>query len=281
MNFSEKLKAFNTTHPKKEIMVQGRTLHYRLSGPAARPVILCLNEFGISELWVDYTLALEKSFRVLTLDYPPEIQTSDVLCVALHELLGQLGVDQAILLGAGDGGVLAQRYGEAYPGDVQALVLMATATADCAYLEKLRRRAKTYFPILRRKISLMKPAKLIELTAQALGDETPGERAQIEDFLATVAETSDYKARLTQTARLAEDMLVRRPPVTSQALGYLSGRVLLLLPEVDLFDVSDQKRLEALFDRPVIQRIAGGHLSTIVKAEAYIESIENFLKELN
>ena len=278
MDFSERLKHFNTAHPWEQMATGAGVFRYRLSGAPGRPAVLCLNEFGIHELWMDYVLALEKDYQVLTVAYPEAIQTSAVFCGALSELLNQLGLREIALMGAGDGGLLAQIYAAAHPDQVKALILMATATADCGRLSELRRRGRTYFPILRRKINLMNPKKLITLAEQALRDETAAEKVQIEALLWDVAAAGDYRTRLTQTARLAQDMLTMRPGVIKAELAGLEGSVLLIFPDQDIFDRADQKKLEALWDCPEVRCVRGGHLSVAVRPQEYLRWIKVFLK---
>ena len=61
---------------------------------------------------------------------------------------------------------------------------------------------------------------------------------------------------------------------------YLRGRILILLPENDIFKKEDQKRFADLFRKldAEIRTVPGGHVGFIVQAERYLDLMETFLQ---
>ena len=75
-------------------------------------------------------------------------------------------------------------------------------------------------------------------------------------------------------------MLKDYPPFQANDFEYLRGRILILLPENDIFKKEDQKRFADLFRKldAEIRTVPGGHVGFIVQAERYLRS---FYKELH
>ena len=74
--------------------------------------------------------------------------------------------------------------------------------------------------------------------------------------------------------------LMKQTPVTEADFRALKGKILLILPDQDFFSGKMQKDLIQLMHDPAIQYVSGGHLSTILKADDYIQVILGFLKNI-
>ena len=57
----------------------------------------------------------------------------------------------------------------------------------------------------------------------------------------------------------------------------LEGKILLILPDQDFFSGKMQKDLIQLMHNPTIKYVSGGHLSTVLKVEDYVQTIRGFL----
>lgn len=70
------------------------------------------------------------------------------------------------------------------------------------------------------------------------------------------------------------------PPFQANDFEYLRGRILILLPENDIFKKEDQKRFADLFRKldAEIRTVPGGHVGFIVQAERYLDLMETFLQ---
>lgn len=75
-------------------------------------------------------------------------------------------------------------------------------------------------------------------------------------------------------------MLKYYPPFQANDFEYLRGRILILLPENDIFKKEDQKRFADLFRKldAEIRTVPGGHVSFIVQAERYLDLMKTFLQ---
>ena len=67
-------------------------------------------------------------------------------------------------------------------------------------------------------------------------------------------------------------MLKDYPPFQANDFEYLRGRILILLPENDIFKKEDQKRFADLFRKldAEIRTVPGGHVGFIVQADGNI-----------
>lgn len=117
--------------------INGARLHYDVRG-AGRPVVLIHAGVAHLEMWDDQMDALAQQYQVIRYDVRGEGQSAGGPGVYMdHEdlrgLLTYLGLEQAILVGASNGGRIAIDFTLAYPGMVQALVLAAAAVTGYEY----------------------------------------------------------------------------------------------------------------------------------------------------
>ena len=73
--------------------------------------------------------------------------------------------------------------------------------------------------------------------------------------------------------------LMHQTPVTEADFAALAGKILLILPDQDFFSGKMQADLIQLMHDPKIAYVSGGHLSTVLKTDAYIRTIRDFLHE--
>lgn len=73
--------------------------------------------------------------------------------------------------------------------------------------------------------------------------------------------------------------LMNQTPVTESDFSELKGKILLILPDQDFFSGEMQKNLIQLMHNPKIKYVSGDHLSTILQADDYVRTIDEFLKE--
>lgn len=123
----------------------------------------------------------------------------------------------------------------------------------------------------------LKP-KLIRLGMSHLRGEGPEEAAYAQDMFETIFR--DYRQEKDEhiTGLLADVM--RQTPVTEAAFCDLRGRILLILPDQDYFSEKMQRDLIRLMHEPRIAYVSGGHLTTVLQAEKFIETIRAFLPSL-
>jgi pimeloyl-ACP methyl ester carboxylesterase len=115
--------------------VGGTALRVRDTGPPGAPAIILVHGFGSSlETWEPWAQALSADHRVVRFDLPgsglseadPTGNYSDARSVDLvRELMDQLGIDRAVLVGNSMGGRIAWRFAAAHPDRLAKLVLIS------------------------------------------------------------------------------------------------------------------------------------------------------------
>jgi 3-oxoadipate enol-lactonase / 4-carboxymuconolactone decarboxylase len=146
-----------TTDPKQHragegtANVGGASIHYRLDGPAAAPVLVLANSLGTTlSLWEPQIPRLSGMLRVLRFDQrghggssaPAGPYSIDDLGGDLVALLDALGIDRAALCGISLGGMTAMWVAAHHPERVSTLVAACTA-AELGPAAAWRERANT------------------------------------------------------------------------------------------------------------------------------------------
>jgi pimeloyl-ACP methyl ester carboxylesterase len=121
--------------PQDLVTVDGVQLHVRDDGPKDSPAIVLLHGFGASlHTWEPWAQALSKDFRVIRFDAPgsglsapdPTGDYTDARSLQLlGDLMTQLGIDRATLVGNSMGGRIAWSFAAAQPQRVDKLVLIS------------------------------------------------------------------------------------------------------------------------------------------------------------
>ena len=114
----------------------GIHIHYRDEGPRAAPTIVFSNSLGTDQrIWDRLIERLGDGFRFVRYDKrghglstaPDAPYALDDHIGDLEALLGQLGIEQAIVCGLSVGGMIAQGLAARHPNRVRALILCDTA----------------------------------------------------------------------------------------------------------------------------------------------------------
>ena len=282
MLYSEKCPIFAAQYPAQTVTVDGAAYRYVRSGAGHGKTLVLLNGgMNTLEMWMDYVAPLAEKNDVLLFDYPRELRTNQALVVGMHAFFAALGITQPIFVGASDGGMVAQIYTQKYPAEVGGLVLISTGGMDAATLKSLKRQ---YFfaPIAlwymaHCNYEKLKP-RLIKAGMSHLRNESAEEVAYAQDMFETIFKDFEQAKDVHISGLLAD--LMHQTPVTAADFAALAGRILLILPDQDFFSGQMQKDLINLMHDPKISYVSGGHLGTVLKAEAYVKTIEAFLAEI-
>lgn len=279
MLYSEKLKSFAAAHPCENVVVDGAQFRYILRGNADGQTLVFLNGgMNTLEIWMDYVDALSGDHRVLLFDFPQDLRTNQALVTGMHAFFQKLGVEKPIFIGASDGGMVAQIYVQKYPLDAGGLILISTGGMDAATLKTLKRK---YFlaPLMlwymkRCNYEKLKP-KLIQAGMRHIRNESAAEIAYAQDMFETIFKDYKQEKDVHISGLLAD--LMRQTPVTADNFAALAGKILLILPDQDFFSGKMQDDLKKLMHDPEVAYVSGGHLSTVLKADDYIQTIRAFL----
>lgn len=281
MSYSEDLKIFRAAHTYKASIVEGSTFHYVLSGKKDGKTLVLLNGgMNTMEMWMGYVDALSSDYQVLLFDYPQELRTNQELVRGMHAFFQELGNTQPVFVGASDGGMVAQIYTQMYHGEVGGLVLISTGGMDENTLKSLK---KKYFlaPVMvfimkHGNYEKMKP-KLVKAGMSHIRNESKEEIAYAQDMFETIFKDYKQEKDVHISSLLAD--LMNQKPVTADDFAQLKGNILLILPDQDFFSGEMQKNLIQLMHNPEIQYVSGGHLSTVLKVDAYVRTIRDFLSK--
>ena len=148
--------------------------------------------------------------------------------------------------GTSDGGMVAQVYVQKYPGETGGLVLISTGGLDANTIKSLKRQyffaPLALWYLKHCSYEKLKP-KLIRLGMSHLRGEGPEEAAYAQDMFETIFR------------------------------GYRQEKD-------DYFSEKMQRDLIRLMHEPRIAYVSGGHLTTVLQAEKFIETIRAFLPTL-
>jgi pimeloyl-ACP methyl ester carboxylesterase len=106
---------------------------YDLYGAADAPVIVLIHGLGLCRhLWADYLAALSDKYRVLNYDLyghgdslpSPEKASLAVYSEQLAQLMDELAISQAAIIGFSIGGMINRRFAIDHPNKVTALVIL-------------------------------------------------------------------------------------------------------------------------------------------------------------
>lgn len=277
-NFSDEYRDFLKTHSYKPVTVSGHEFQVIDSGSGSRTVVF-LNGIDTQQEWINYVSALEKNYRVVMMKYPVNVYKNEEMIVFLHELFDKLKIALPIICGISDGGVLGQLYAKNYK--VGGLIMMTTLTVDSAYVEGMKKEQyilplmKLYIKTV--KFDKLKPA-LIKAVQKHFRNETDEEKAYAVSFFECIGQDESYRYSYLRAVMATGD-IYKLEKFKKSDFAYLDGKVLVLIPENDMFERSDSQKLVDIFTNPVVKETYGGHLGMLMRADLYINEIEKFLSE--
>lgn len=281
MSYSEDLKLFTAAHTYESMTVCGSKFRYVLSGKKdGRTLVLLNGGMNTLEMWMGYVDALSADHQVLLFDYPQELRTNQELVKGMHAFFKELGITQPIFAGASDGGMVAQIYTQKYHGEVGGLILISTGGMDAVTLKSLK---KKYFlaPLMlfymqHCNYEKLKP-KLIKAGMGHIRNESEEQAAYAREMFETIFKDYTREKDVHISGLLAD--LMNQTPVTEADFRELEGKILLILPDQDFFSGEMQKDLIRLMHNPEIKYVSGGHLSTVLQVDDYVQTIRGFLQK--
>lgn len=120
----------------------------------------------------------------------------------------------------------------------------------------------------------LKP-RLIKAGMRHIRNESAEEIAYAQNMFETIFKDFTQEKDVHISGLLAD--MINQTPMTAADFAALKGRILLILPDQDFFSGTMQADLIKLMHDPKIRYISGGHLATILKADAFIQTIREFL----
>jgi 3-oxoadipate enol-lactonase len=126
--------------------LDGLTINYRLEGEGSETVVLVNGLADDLETWADQVPALLKAgYRVLRFDNrgiglsdkPVGPYTTSMFAADTKALVEQLQIRDFHLLGVSMGGMIAQEYALAYPGDLRSVTLACTYASPGPFCSRM------------------------------------------------------------------------------------------------------------------------------------------------
>ena len=280
MTFGEELEIFSRKYPYQEITIDGVKVRYVLAGKKEERAVVFLNGLDMQEMWIRYVDALQEDYRALMIEYPLEWDTNQKMVDGLHALLGRLGLEKPVLIGGSDGGCLAQLYACKYPENVSGMILITTLTLDSDYVRNIKKLA-WMTPLLKLKLRLSNwdklKKKLVKMTTGYFRNEGEQEEIYGRTFFDAITADPAYKDKYIHAFGLVGEIGGKYAPFAKDTFAFLKGKVLLLLPDEDIFSREDQQRLVEAMTEPQVKTMKGGHLACVMKPQEYLDEIVAFL----
>ena len=159
--------------------------------------------------------------------------------------------------------------------------MMTTLTVDSAYVEGMKKK-QFILPFMKLYIKTVKFDKLRPMLINAVKkhfrNESDEEKAYAVSFFECIGTDESYRYSYLR-AILATGDIYKLEKFKKSDFSYLDGKVLVLIPENDMFEKSDSQKLVDIFTNPVVKETYGGHLGMLMRPDLYIKEIEEFLSE--
>ena len=278
--YEESLNDFLESHPFRDVKAGGANFHYLLCGQGEQTLIFLPGGMGLSYMYMPYIIGLEQDHRILTFDYPFELDTNEKLADGISALLKHLGIRSGILVGSSYGGYVAQVFARKHPDQTAGLCLFSTAGLSEKTVSDLQNRYRKAAPVLLWVLkhvpySWLKPL-MIKACMRHAENASDEETAYMLDMFRFIYRDYTRELDIHMTSLLMDVMDLA--PSTPDDYACLKGHVLLILPENDAsFSPEMQKDLIAMMpDSVIVEGVDSGHISTLLQADRYIDEIRKF-----
>ncbi len=118
--------------------------------------------------------------------------------------------------------------------------------------------------------------RLVESVKKHFRNETDEEKKYAVSFLECVGSDESFRYRFLRAIQATND-ITRLEKFKKSDFGYLAGKVLVLIPENDMFDKADSQKPVDIFIDPVVKQTYGGHMGLVMRPDLYLPEIELFL----
>jgi 3-oxoadipate enol-lactonase len=258
------------------VTVNGIEINYRLEGDGPETIVMVNGLADDLETWAYQTEDfLGAGYRVLTFDNrgvglsgkPPGPYTTQLFASDTKALVDALGISRFHLLGTSMGGMIAQEYAIAYPGDLKSLVLSSTYAAPGPFCSRMFDMWRDLAPVLG------VPFVMRDVTLWAFTLPFFEEREdELREFEAAMAEgTQPLEAYLAQLSSI-------RTHDTTSRLGRITAPTLVIAGEEDiLIPVVLSRRLREGIAGSEWATTPGGHASIWEHPKPFNEAVLAFL----
>ena len=271
-SLSHQLNAVRATLPLQVCTIAGHTWRYLDTQGKGDALLLLPGALGEADTSFEYILALQDSWRVLSLNYPSTLHTLLAALEGLIGLLNRLGIRQAHVVGGSYSGSLAQTLASRYPDRVASLLLSNTAAPGDAPPWRWRLAAAALVPL--------PEAWLHSLMRAGIGFFLPARSSSQAFWRTYFAETlprwskQAFRARLRLMAEMETAANVHRLHHSP-----FRGPVLVVAAAEDrLVSARQRMGLQTLYPQAQTAAfIAKGHATSLDEATTHIQLYREFL----
>jgi len=257
--------------------VNGVELNYRVEGDGPETVVLINGLADDLETWVYQVDALlSAGFRVVRFDNrgigksakPAGPYTTELFAQDAKALVDHLEISNFHLMGVSMGGMIAQEYALAYPGDLKTLTLSCTYAAPGPFCSRMFGLWADMAPVLGVP-TVMRDVTLWAFTQPFFLDR----EEELREF-----ETAMAYMDQTTSAYLAQLHSIRHHDTTSR-LHQILTRTLVLAGEEDiLIPVSLSRELHELIPGSEFRTTPGGHACIWEHPDMFNEQFISFIR---
>jgi pimeloyl-ACP methyl ester carboxylesterase len=272
-NMVARLLEFRARYACKYLDTGGVKWRYIDTGTGDQVILALSGAACIAEVsWLTID-RLGQQYRVIAPDYPA-IDTNIELGDGLARILDQEGIRQAHVMGGSAGGLVAQFFVRRHPDRTSSLILSHTLLPD--------RATSRYVARILFWLRLMPPAVLRAFFRRTMSTLMPKETTpEILLFKAQFSEIVNYhltKAQIISLMKRTVD-LAENTTFAPDDLKDWTGRILLIMSEDDPASPEPVRRtMTTMYPQAEVRLFSGGgHATSILKQEEYIEAIEQFI----
>lgn len=265
----------------EQLTVHNLNIHYYQGGPASGETLVLLHGFAADkDNWLRFSRPLTQDYRVIALDLPgfgdsdlpPGSYDVGTQAERLADILDELGVQQAHVLGNSMGGQIAALFAARYPERVRSLALFANAGIDSPHKSELYQLLTSGSPnplVVKQPQDFDKLLRFVFVEPPYLPESLKrylGERA--------MAKATHYDQVFKQ--------LVERPVPLAPELPKIQAPTLLLWGRQDrVLDVSSIEVMQPLLNKPnVVIMDNVGHAPMLERPEESALLYRGFLEGL-
>jgi pimeloyl-ACP methyl ester carboxylesterase len=265
----------------EQLSVHNLNIHYYRGGPASGETLVLLHGFAADkDNWLRFSRPLTQDYRVIALDLPgfgdsdlpPGSYDVGTQAERLADILDELGVQQAHVLGNSMGGQIAALFAARYPERVRSLALFANAGIESPHKSELYQLLTSGSPnplVVKQPQDFDKLLRFVFVEPPYLPESLKrylGERA--------MAKATHYDQVFKQ--------LVERPVPLAPELPKIQAPTLLLWGRQDrVLDVSSIEVMQPLLNKPnVVIMDNVGHEPMLERPEESALLYRGFLEDL-
>lgn len=265
----------------EQLTVHNLNIHYYQGGPASGETLVLLHGFAADkDNWLRFSRPLTQDYRVIALDLPgfgdsdlpPGSYDVGTQAERLADILDELGVQQAHVLGNSMGGQIAALFAARYPERVRSLALFANAGIESPHKSELYQLLTSGSPnplVVKQPQDFDKLLRFVFVEPPYLPESLKrylGERA--------MAKATHYDQVFKQ--------LVERPVPLAPELPKIQAPTLLLWGRQDrVLDVSSIEVMQPLLNKPnVVIMDNVGHAPMLERPEESALLYRGFLEGL-